>query len=231
MSTPASNSGPIGLLEPQNAAGDYTSQLFIMRQLLSTVHTAQLVVVRAVTNAGGVAAVGTVDVLPLVSQLDGAGNMVDHTTIYQIPYMRLQGGANAVIIDPQVGDIGLAVFAERDISNVKANKDVSVPGSKRKHDMADGLYLGGFLNGTPGQYVRFSADGVEISSPTAITLSAPTIFLNGNTAQGGGSQSGTMTFNNNVAINGTLTNNGKNVGSTHTHSGVTIGGGSTGAPV
>jgi hypothetical protein len=204
-------------MEPQNAAGDYTSTVFIIKQLLSQVHTAHLVVVQNVTNAGDVSPVGFVDVLPLVSQLDGADNMVEHATIFQLPYQRLQGGANAVIIDPQVGDIGLAVFAERDISQVKANKALSRPGSKRKHDMADGLYIGGFLNGAPTQYVRFSTAGIEITSPVAISLNAPTINLNGNIGANGGTQGGTMTLNNNVNIIGTLTNNGKNVGSNHQH--------------
>jgi Phage protein Gp138 N-terminal domain/GpV Apex motif len=223
-------SGPLGLLDPENAGTDYTSQLFIMRQFLSTVHTAQLVVVKAVTNAGGVAPVGFVDVLPLVSQLDGADNALAHATIFNVPYFRLQGGANAVIIDPKVGDIGVAVFAERDISQVKINKATSRPGSKRKHDMADGLYMGGFLNGAPAQYVRFGTDGIEITSPTAINLNAPTINLNGNIGANGGSQGGTMTLNNNVNIIGTLTNNSKLVGSTHTHGGVQTGGGTTGVP-
>jgi phage baseplate assembly protein gpV len=102
---------------------------------------------------------------------------VPHGTIYSVPYFRLQGGANAVILDPQVGDIGIAVFAESDISSVKAAKAQANPGSARKFDMADGLYLGGFLNGTPSQYVQFSASGITLLSPSAVTIQAPTVTI------------------------------------------------------
>lgn len=37
-------------------------------------------------------------------------------------------------------------------------------------------------------------------------------------------------MNGNLDITGTVTNNSKNIGSTHTHGGVQIGGGTTGAP-
>jgi hypothetical protein len=243
MSNP---NAPIGLLEPQTAANDYTSQLFIIENVLARTHVATLVIVKAVTNAGGVSPVGTVDVLPLISQLDGADNMVEHTTIYTVPYMRLQGGTDAIIIDPKVNDIGIAIFADRDITQVKVNKSGSRPGSKRRHDMADGLYMGGFLNGTPAQYIQFTAGGINIVSPskitftaplvevdstTSFTVNAPQIIMNGTLTQGGGSYAGTATYNGNFTVNGVLTNNGKLVGSGLRVTGVQTGSGTSGVPV
>ena len=81
-----------------------------------------LVQVVAVTNDGGVEPVGFVDVHPMVAQVDGKGQPTPHGVIYGLPYIRVQGGSNAVILDPQVGDIGLAVFCAQDISKVKATK-------------------------------------------------------------------------------------------------------------
>ncbi|AJY67050.1 oxidoreductase [Burkholderia glumae] len=150
---------------------------FITWQILRQISGARLVAVKAVTSAGDVAPVGFVDVQPLVSQLDGWNNSVPHGTIYHLPFFRLQGGANAVIIDPQVGDIGVAVIEDRDISSAKANRGFANPGSKRIFDMADGLYIGGFLNGAPQQIVQFNAAGITISSPTQIRLAAPTIVI------------------------------------------------------
>ncbi|HIE4429972.1 TPA: oxidoreductase [Burkholderia multivorans] len=234
-----------GSQRPTSGTSRFNEQSFLVWQILRTIAGARLVEVKAVTNAGGVSPVGFVDVLPLVNQLDGSDNAMPHGVIHNLPYFRLQGGANAVIIDPQVGDIGVAVVEDRDISSVKVNRGPANPGSKRIFDMADGLYLGGFLNGAPTQYVQFSGSGITISSPTKVTISAPnvevdasagcainspTITLNGNLSQGGGSYAGTSTFNGNVATTGTLTNNGKNVGSTHTHGGVQPGSGNTGAP-
>jgi hypothetical protein len=46
-----------------------------------------------------------------------------------------------------------------------------------------------------------------------------------------GGSGGTMSVDGNIATTGTITNNGKNIGSTHEHSGVTTGSGNTGAPI
>lgn len=167
----------------QQGLNDGTSRFnaitFLIEQALGRIATATLVQVKSVTNDGGVSPVGFVDVQPLVNQLDGNNNAVPHGVVFNLPYFRLQGGANAVIIDPVVGDKGIAVFADRDISSVKANKVQSNPGSLRCFDMADGLYLGGFLNGIPTQYVQFNSDGITVVSPMKITLQAPTVAIDG----------------------------------------------------
>lgn len=171
------SSGFNGAQRQSDGIGEWGSLAFMMKRLLRRVSTATLVKVQAVTNEGEVSPVGFVDILPLVNLTDGAGVAVPHQTIHRCPYMRVQGGANAIILDPQVGDIGIALFADRDISSVTANKGQANPGSRRRFDMADGLYIGGCLNGTPEQWVRFSAEGIEIVSPTKVKLSAPDIEI------------------------------------------------------
>jgi len=124
------------------------------------------------------------------------------------------------------------VFASRDISAVKSSKGQANPGSWRSHDMADGLYVGGLLNGTPVQYVQFTAGGINVVSPSKVTVQAPNIelnaaaqcalnspqiVLNGTVQQGSGSFGGTSTWQGNMDTLGTLRNNGKDVGSTHRH--------------
>jgi hypothetical protein len=173
----ASNQGYNGIQTPNSAASDFNAQTFMVWSILARVRTMQPVKIMGVTNNGGVSPVGFVDILPLVNQIDGAGNAVPHETIYQCPYFRLQGGANAIIIDPQVDDIGWAGFADRDISSVVANKGQANPGSLRMFDMADAVYFGGILNGTPNQYIAFSSSGIAIVSPTQISMAAPTIVL------------------------------------------------------
>jgi hypothetical protein len=173
----ASNQGYNGIQTPNSAASDFNAQTFMVWSILARVRTMQPVKIMGVTNNGGVSPVGFVDILPLVNQIDGAGNAVPHETIYQCPYFRLQGGANAIIIDPQVGDIGWAGFADRDISSVAANKGQANPGSRRMFDMADAVYFGGILNGTPNQYIAFSSSGISIVSPNQISMAAPTIVL------------------------------------------------------
>jgi len=162
-------------LKPTDGAGEYNAIRFMIQQMLAKVRTATLVEVKKCTNSGGVAAVGFVDVQPLVNQVDGSGAVVPHGIIRGLPYMRLQGGANAVIIDPEIGDIGIALIADRDSSKVVSTKKAANPGSMRKFNLSDGLYLGGVLNGTPQQYVEFSSGGIKLTSGTKVTIDAPAI--------------------------------------------------------
>lgn len=179
----SNNFGYTGVNNPGDGVGESSAIMFMVKQALSRVNTTTLVKIVAVTNSGGLSQVGFVDVQPLVNQVDGANNAMPHGVLRHLPYFRLQGGANAIIIDPQVGDIGIAVFASRDISTVAAIKAQANPGSWRSLSMADGLYLGGVLNGVPTQYVQFSAAGIAIHSPSAIVLSAPDIQLNAATVE------------------------------------------------
>ena len=196
----------LGQQDATSAGSQFNLIDFIVRQILYAEATATLVQVKAVTNDGGVTPVGFVDVQPLINQIDGAGNATPHGTIYNVPYHRLQGGANAIILDPQVGDIGIAVFASTDISVVKSTKAQANPGSRRRMDMADGLYMGGFLNGTPTQYVQFSTAGINITATAKVTVtdgSGSTIVMN-NDNSGTMNFSGGLTINANTKIDGTL---------------------------
>lgn len=205
--------GYSGFKNPGDGTNELNAQAFFIQSTLAKVRTVALVKIISVTNSGGITPVGFVDMQPLVNQIDNSGNKIPHGILYQCPYFRLQGGSNAIILDPQIGDIGIAVFADRDISTVITNKAYANPGSRRKFDMADGLYLGGVLNGTPAQYVAFSASGIAITSPTHLTINA------------------------NVQINGTVIVTGGDVVAdgislkTHTHTGITPGGSNTGGPV
>lgn len=186
------DAGFAGQQDEHTGASPFNVLDFMVRQTLGQAATATLVRVEAIDG-------DTVDVLPLVAQLDGAGQPVPHGTVYGLPFVRLQGGAYAVIIHPVVGDIGVAVFASHDISSVKASRGPANPGSRRRFDMADGVYLGGVLNGTPTQFVRLSPDGVEITSTVKVTVTAPDIEL-----------AGTLSINGDPYL-------------MHTHTGVTAG--------
>lgn len=244
-----------GQQRPQSTWGEFNNIAFLVQQALGKMQTATLVRVESCTNAGGVSPVGFVDVTPLVNQIDAQGNPTPHVTIHNVPYFRLQGGANGVIIDPVAGDIGVCVFASRDISKVKSTKKQANPGSFRQYSFSDGMYLGGMLNGTPTQYVQFSAAGIKIHSPTAVVLEAPDVqilaqtveinastsatvttptftvngatVLNGTVSQSGG---GAATFSGSMTVDGDVTAQGTSVHN-HVHGGVQPGGGNTGAPV
>lgn len=207
------NSGYSGSMQPGNMAGEFNQISFIVSQILGRISTSTLVKIVKCTNSGGVSPVGFVDVQPLVNQVDGQGNPVPHGTIYGLPYFRVQGGQNAVIIDPEVGDIGIAVFASRDISKVKATKAQALPGSGRSYDMADGMYIGGLINGTPAQYVQFNASGITITSPSKVTVNAPDVEINAETVAVNASSSAditspTTTINGDLVVTGLITGDG-----------------------
>ena len=168
---------PAGMLQPSTLWGVSNNLQFVIQQALSKVQTATLVKVLNCSNSGSVSPTGTVDVQILVNQITGQMVATPHVTMYGLPYLRIQGGANAVIIDPQPRDIGIAVFASRDITNVKSTKAQSNPGSFRMHDFSDGMYLGGLLNGIPSQYVQFSSSGIALVSPTAVAITAPAVSI------------------------------------------------------
>jgi hypothetical protein len=223
------NSGYAGARDFGSDASDLTAHSFLISQILAKIHGATLVLVRAVTNSGGVSPVGFVDVTPMVNQIDGIGRATPHGVIHGLPYIRIQGGTNAIILDPVVGDIGVAIFASRDISAVKRTRKISNPGSRRRNSMSDGIYIGGCLNGTPTQYIQFGPSGIAMSSPTAILLSAPVVGIDA--PSGCTVTSPTISLDGNVGATGTMQNNGVNVGSTHRHGGVQTGGGNTGGPL
>ena len=166
---------PAGRATPQTSADAVNATNYAIAQAMRRMQTATVVRVEKCTRAGEAEEVGFVDVTPLVSQVDAFAQEVQHAVIHNLPYVRVQGGKNAVIIDPEKGDIGIAVFASRDISRLKTDKKQAPPASWRAFNWADGMYIGGLLNEKPEQYVRFHSDGIEILSPKNVTLDAPSV--------------------------------------------------------
>jgi hypothetical protein len=178
-----------GQQTPYDVTDPLAEVIFIIRQMLTRMNTMKVVKVVAVHNTGGVAVAGTVDVQPLVSQIDGNNNAQPHGTIPGIQYFRLQGGPNAIICDPVVGDVGYIVCADRDSTNIKNGQSTPVtPGSFRRNDLADGVYVGGILNQKPTQYIQFTSTGVTFVDqngntmtfgPTGVTVQAATMNVVG----------------------------------------------------
>ena len=180
---------------------------FNIDQKLLSLQTSMPVLVQAVHP--NTAFTGTVDVFPMLQQVGNDGTLWDYSTLYNLPYTRIQGGVNGIIIDPAINDIGIAIFASRDITTVKNTRKKGKPGSYRSYDLADGMYLGGILNNTPTRFIQFTDTGIVITANT------------------------TLTINGDVTVNGSITATGDVVGqgtSLHTHTHSDPQGGNTGAP-
>lgn len=215
------------------------SMEFFIRSLISqVVSTSFPVVVTAVERKGEDAGAGYVTVKPLLQPRNNSGDGLEVTTIPKLPYFRLQHGTAAIICDPKVGDIGLAVVAKHDISNINGSTTPKVPATYRKFDPSDSFYIGGFWGKAPEVFIHLEDEGtIKIKTPTKITMEAPECEVNAsasftvNSAQinlngpisVGGSGGADATFTGDVNAKGiSLTS--------HTHTGVQSGNSSTGAP-
>ena len=188
------------------------------------VNTCIPVKVDSCTKPGTGGAAGYVSCTPLVMQRGADGNSLTPVSLPQLPFARLQCGNCAIVADPQPGDTGLAVFAQQDCSNVaQGGSDPVQAGSFRCFDMADGFYIGGFLNKAPDNWIYLNpeaSDGaseIEVHATTAITLDAPRIILKGAltmTSQSGGDTTASLTGTLNATEN--VTGNGISLNS-HTH--------------
>lgn len=180
----------VGQINATDTTSDINAMSFLIAQMLGRISTATPVKVMAVYPAAVgdlTATLGTVDVLPLVNQQDGAGKITKHQTVYGISYSRIQGGKSAIIMDPKVGDRGWLISASRDISSVKANRDQANPGSRRRFSLSDGMFVGGLLNDAPTNYIQVDdVLGVVINTPKdlkitvagTVTVTAPNTIIN-----------------------------------------------------
>jgi hypothetical protein len=175
---------------PDDSNTDSTGISFIVRALLSRIDTMKVVQVKGVHPGQGTPpAPGTVDVQPLVNQIDFANppNATPHGIVYGLPFIRWQGGMWAVINDPAINDIGIIICADRDISTVKNTKAQANPGSFRRLNVADGVYLGGILNATPAATFWLKPDGTmviaDINGNTIATTATGMTLLDVNANQ------------------------------------------------
>jgi hypothetical protein len=145
-----------GQQNPADQASKFNGLNFIVDQVVSKLSTVKLVQVKSVDTAAK-----TVSVQPMVNMTDGNNKTSEHGEVFGIPYWGWQFGKNAFLADPAVGDIGVMVCADRDISAVKSTKKIGPPGSDRQMSMSDGIYFGGILNETPEQWIKFTDTGME----------------------------------------------------------------------
>lgn len=161
---------------PSSNTSDAEAFAFNFHRLLSGKFFVELVKVTAIH---GEAPNLTVDILPLLTQVDPTGAMIETSVIYGAPVFRLQRGASAVIMDPSPGDIGLALICDGDTTVVRANREPSVPGGRRRHSRSDAVYLGGVLNAAPTEYVKFTGSGIEVKSPGTVNINGLSILPDG----------------------------------------------------
>lgn len=171
------------LFTPTSAqTSDAENLSYVFKKLLSGAFFIELVQVTAIR---GDSPNLVVDVIPLVTRTGPSGATIQNSEIFNVPVFRLQRGESAVIMNPVPGDIGMIAICDRDNSIARANRKQSVPGSKRMHSKSDALYLGGFLNQAPTQYVEFADNKINIVAPNGVNITTPDMYVSGNIRAGG----------------------------------------------
>lgn len=189
-----------------NTSFNLTNALdFFTDQKLKSIFTCDIVKVINVDEK-------TVDIQPLVYQVNGDNEIMKQEPIYGVPYCRQQAGMNGIILKPQVGDLGVVVYARRDISSVISSGGENVPDTRRFLSENDAIYLCSIASimSQPTRFIEFTESGISITPNTKLTINGDVEVTGTVTAQD--------------CISGTIS------GKTHTHGNVQNGGGSTGAP-
>lgn len=234
------------------ASGDQFNALeaYLKSFIMRTVSTSIPVVVTSVERVGPGAGAGYVSCKPLLKSLNNDGEGLEVTEFPRIPYFRLQHGTGGIVCDPVVGDIGLAVCAKADCSNINGDNTPKVPATYRTFNPSDSFYIGGFWGNALDTYVHVDAetgtihietpqevsiktskavidcDSLDVTANGQITMTAAGIALNAPITGGAGTGAnfdGAVNASGDV-VAGTVSLQG------HTHSGVQGGSSNTGTP-
>lgn len=185
--------------------------------------------------------------LVMVGTTDGA--KVSRAEIPNIPVFRFGGGGFFIRFPIKPGDFGWLKASDRDISLVfQRGGQEDWPNTERLHSFSDAMFFpdtlkdwaidgensdavvlqsmdGGVCVALHSGKLTFKGPSAEFDIPE--TVWKGNIELQGNLATSGGS----VSMDGPLSITGSsLTHNGKNIGSTHKHTGVQPGSGSSGEP-
>ena len=171
---------PVLNARPEQTVAGAAQDMYIINNLIANIHTMMPVKILSVTvPPDSLAPIGRCEVLPLVQQIDGSNNVYPMGKIINVPYLRVQGGKNAIVIDPQVGDVGLCGFCERDISIVKRTGGLSAPDTRRKYDINSAVYIFTMMSGAPTQYIHFLENGINIKTTGDLNINGLIIKADG----------------------------------------------------
>ena len=189
---------------------EYDKVISQFNSLITNVNTAIPCKVVAIEKQEqrGVNIVGFVDIQLMIEQTNGQKKGNETAIVCNVPYIRIQGGTNAVIIDPEINDLGVAIFASRDITNFKEARRQTPPATWRKFSISDAIYIGGIRNQKPVQYIHFRNDGIEIYSPKRVHITTPTVLIDSDNTTINTSAKTTINANGGCEINAETTNNG-----------------------
>ncbi len=176
----------------------------------------------------------------MITHLMKDGGSITLPPLVDVPVGFYRGGGFCVTVPLKEGDEGLAIFSERCIDGWYASGKQSVPLDTRFHDLSDAFFLP-MGSSQPNKIPDYSSDSLSMQTDdgsTFIRMKKGKILIQGDIEHtGNNTQEGNTLINGNHSVKGnsessggSIKHNGKNIGDTHTHSGVETGHGNTGAP-
>jgi hypothetical protein len=193
----------------------------------------------AIVQAGGVAADGTVTVVPAVRgklrSVDGTVSDVQLPPLIKVPLLAFGGGGFSITAPVATGDEVLVVIANRCIDGWWSRGGVQSQMDVRMHSLSDGMAIPG-LRSAPRALASYAGASLQLRSDDgAMSVSLNAGHVIEITAPGGCVINGvTIDASGNVLAPGEVTakaGSGASVGlSTHDTTGVQGGGGTSGPP-
>ncbi len=159
---------------------------------------------------------------------DGTTKAVDLPVLPNVPLHFPRGGGVSMTFPVAAGDEGLVIFSSRPTDSWRQSGDVQGQIDARMHDLSDGFALIGFRS-APSALSNVSTGSTQIRSDDGKQIID--IHPSGGLTFTSEGSSVAITADGIDLVSGRLTHNGKNIGSTHIHDGVTPGTGDTGEPV
>lgn len=150
---------------PTDYVDEYNGLIYIINSIISNrVRGAEIV--KVIANNGD----GTIDVLPVIKNVDASGNAIQETPIFGVKYIEWQYGINAFQAEPAIGDIGLLIVCTKDTKNVKSG----IVGDLGSFELESGIYFGGLkgLNQPATQFIKMDENGITITTPKSLTVNA-----------------------------------------------------------
>lgn len=182
----------------------------------------------------------SVQIMYLVTKTDGS--TIPMSQLASIPVMTMSGGGFLLSFPIKPGDMGWIKANDQDMSLFFQSGEASPGNTQRMHSFEDGVFIPDIMRGwtidpvDQENVVLQSLDGtVKLSLSTdTVRMEANSDYVeigpSGIKSSGDWDHTGKVTITGNIESTGTVKNNGKNIGSTHTHSGVTVGISNTGTP-
>lgn len=176
----------------------------------------------------------------MITQVMRGGETLELPPLVDVPVGFYRGGGFCVTVPVKNGDEGLVIFAERCIDGWYVSGQQSAPLDTRFHDYSDAFFLPQGSS-QPNRIPAYSADSLSMQTDdgsTFIRIKPGKIIMQGDIEHTGNrTQQGNSLVNGDHSVNGnsessggTNKHNGKDIGDTHTHSGVETGRGNTGTP-